>query len=107
MKNKAIFGMEAMQLEEMWHVATRDVDTYVVDIDGHTIAKMYERVHADRTVACVNALVGLNPEAIPELIAACQAAERRLSHMSSGEAKLCRHALAKVKANKTAPTGQA
>lgn len=43
-----------------------------------------EHANAERIVACVNACEGLNPEAIPELIAVC---EREWRH-SDGETAL-------------------
>lgn len=40
-----------------------------------------EKANADRIVACVNACAGINPDAVPDVVAALRACERELMQM--------------------------
>lgn len=59
-----------MSFGEPWE-AIED-DNVAIDRDGDVMATCYGTRHAERIVACVNALAGLDPEAVKEAIeAAC------------------------------------
>lgn len=40
--------------------------------------------NADRIVSCVNACEGINPEAVPELLAACKRGQELIRHLCMG-----------------------
>lgn len=48
---------------------TDDVDYY----GGHLVCETVTEANAERIIACVNACKGINPEAVPDLLEACEA----------------------------------
>ena len=75
-----------------WRWVERRATALVLIGNGdHAVAHMApsrrqpaKRADADRIVACVNACDGINPEAVPDLLAACEAASREISAAVAG-----------------------
>lgn len=75
-------GVEPEAVEpKAWRTAERwEVDGYVDDTGMHRISTEYDVIayavprHAPHIVACVNALAGLRPEAVAELVEAAEPA---------------------------------
>lgn len=64
---------------EPWEEFTPAGATFqIIDADGIILADVYDRDDAKRIVACVNACRGINPEAVPLLMA------RVLDHANNG-----------------------
>jgi len=94
--------MTKPQYGEPWKWGDEGVDIVCKSDGQEVLAGIVEEKFSLRAMLCVNALAGLNPEAVRELLEACKTARRLYDDMSLGPLE----AATKYGANYVAPTDE-
>jgi hypothetical protein len=94
------FVSETRHTPEPWfycasiHSPTTGTECILADNTGRTIARAYNRpivesnANAKRIVSCVNACAGIDPEAVPEMLNACERAAKMYDELAFSNLKL-------------------
>jgi hypothetical protein len=79
--------MTTKHTPNVWRIAIGGDGYHILTNDNDGIAReicmVPNREHAEDIVACVNACEGINPEAVPDLLAACKAADDEFKRIDS------------------------